>query len=437
MNTALTFAEKVIARHAGRTSVAPGELVGVGVDLVVSDELSFPEVMSEFEALGAKRLFDGSRIAIVADHETPARTVLAANNMKRTRKFADRYGVGQLFDAGTAGIIHVLIPETGLIAPGEIMMGYDSHVLTAGALAAFAVGVGATDTAVAMAFGEMWLRVPESVQVTIEGTPDPWAGPKDVSLQIGRELGQSGCLYQAIEYGGSYVVGLNMDGRLTLTNMAIEIGAKSAAINCDQTTVDYMDKRLDRPYSALWADPDAHYAAAYAFDVTGLQPMVSLPDGPDRGVPVAVAAGQPVDQVFIGSCTNGRLSDLRVAAEVLRGRRVNKRTRLLVVPGSPEVLRAAVAEGLVAQFLEAGAVIAPPGCGPCAGLHLGVLADGEVCVATSSRNFPGRMGGGSVYLAGPAVAASTAVAGEIAAPSDLPAPPQPNVAGSATVGSIR
>jgi 3-isopropylmalate/(R)-2-methylmalate dehydratase large subunit len=422
VSTGLTFAEKVLAAHAGKPKVSPGELIGVKVDLIVSDELSFPEVMRQFEDLGATTVAAGARIAIVADHETPARTLLAANSLKQTRAFVDTYG-GQLFDAGAAGIIHVLIPETGLIAPGELMMGYDSHVLTAGGLGAFAVGVGATDTAVAMAFGETWLRVPESVKITIEGTPDPWAGPKDVALRIGRQLGQSGCLYQAIEYSGAYVDKLTLDGRLTLTNMAIELGAKSAAIRCDQQTIDYLAERVDRPYTPQWADPNAAYAAIHSFEATGTQPMVSLPDGPDRGVPVGEAAGQAVDQVFIGSCTNGRLSDFRIAATILQGRRVNKRTRLLIVPGSPEVLRAAVAEGLVARFLDAGAVIAPPGCGPCAGLHLGVLADGEVCVSTSSRNFPGRMGGGKVYLAGPAVAASTAIAGVITAPTDLPDPP--------------
>ncbi len=411
--------QKVIAAHAGRTAVEPGEFVGVRVDLVVCDELSFPEVMARFAELGASRVFDGSRVAIVADHETPARSLLAANTMKATRAFAEKHGIPDVLEGRSAGIIHVVVPERGLIAPGELMMGYDSHVLTAGALGALAVGVGATDTAVALAFGEMWLRVPDTAHVLIDGTPAPWTGPKDVAILLTTRLGQSGCLYQSIEFTGAYVDRLDIDGRLTLANACIEIGAKSAAIRCDETTTRYLAARLRRPYTSLWSDPNATYAASHSLDVTGLEPMVCLPDAPDRGVSVAQVSGQHVDQVFIGSCTNGRLTDLRIAADVLRGRQVHKRTRLIVVPGSAEVLRAAVAEGVMSSLLEAGAVLAPPGCGPCAGLHLGVLADGDVCVATSSRNFPGRMGGGRVYLSGPAVAASSAIAGEIAAPSDV------------------
>ena len=245
---AATFAEKVIARHAGREEVTAGELVGIKADLVISDELSFPQVIEEFEALGAKEVFDRSRIIVIADHETPARTLLAANSMKKTRAFAADYGIEHLLDLGEAGIMHVVVPELGLIAPGEVMMGYDSHLLTAGALGAFAVGVGATDTAVAMAFGEMWVRVPASVEITIEGVPDPWSSAKDVALSIGRDLGQAGCLYKAIEFTGPYVRQLAMDGRFTLTNMAIELKQKSAAIACDATTEAYLAPRQPRPY---------------------------------------------------------------------------------------------------------------------------------------------------------------------------------------------
>ncbi|MGZ3415844.1 MAG: 3-isopropylmalate dehydratase large subunit, partial [Isosphaeraceae bacterium] len=330
-----TFAEKVIARHAGREAVAAGELIGIKVDLVISDELSFPQVIEEFGALGADRVFDPSRIVVVADHETPARTLLAANSMKKTRMFAETYGIEHLLDLGEAGIMHVVVPELGLIAPGEVMMGYDSHLLTAGALGAFAVGVGATDTAVAMAFGEMWVRVPASVQIEVEGTPDPWSGAKDVALSIGHDLGQAACLYKAIEFGGPYVRGLGMDGRFTLANMAIELGAKSAAIKFDATTEEYLTPRNPRSYSPVWADSGANYESRLTFDVEGLTPRVSLPDAPDRGVPVEEAAGQPVDQVFLGSCTNGRLSDLRIAAEVIGKHKVKRGTRLIVVPGSP------------------------------------------------------------------------------------------------------
>jgi 3-isopropylmalate/(R)-2-methylmalate dehydratase large subunit len=413
------FVEKVIASHRTTGEVSPGAVVGVSVDLVVSDELSFPEVIRDFEELSADRVFDPDRIAIVADHETPARSLLAAESMRRTREFVARHGISHLYDAGEAGIIHVLVPERGLIAPGELMMGYDSHVLTAGAIGALAVGVGAMDAAVAIAFGEMWLRVPETVRISVTGTPGAWVTTKDVALEIGTELGQSGCLYQAIEYDGAYVARLDMDGRLTLANMAIEMGAKSVAMECDAMAQEYLAARLDRPYEAVWADDDARYARHDWFDVTALTPRVARPGAPDTAVPVDEVAGTHLDQVYLGSCTNGRLSDLRLAADVLRGRKVHEGTRLIVVPGSPGVLRAAVAEGIVGDLLDAGATIAPPGCGPCAGLHLGVLAHGEVCLATSSRNFPGRMGGGEVFLASPAVAASSAVAGEIAGPHHL------------------
>jgi 3-isopropylmalate/(R)-2-methylmalate dehydratase large subunit len=413
-----TFVEKAIASHCTTGEVSPGSIVGVSVDLVVCDELGFPEVIRDFKELGASRVFDGDRIAIMADHEAPARSLLAAESMKRTREFVAEHEISHLYDGGRAGIIHVLVPELGLIAPGELMMGYDSHVLTAGAVGALAVGVGAMDAAVAMAFGEMWLRVPETVRISIEGAPAPWVTPKDVALAICADLGQSGCLYKAIEYDGSYVSRLDLDGRLTLANMAIEMGAKSAAMACDETVATYFESRLDRPYTAVWADQDAAYSSHHAYDVADVTPRVARPGAPDRAVPVDEVAGTHVDQVFIGSCTNGRLSDLRLAAEVLRGQKVHQGTRLIVVPGSPGVLRAAVDEGIVGDLLDAGATITSPGCGPCAGLHLGVLADGEVCLATSSRNFPGRMGGGDVFLAGPAVAASSAIAGEIARPEE-------------------
>ena len=418
-----TFVEKAIAAHAGRGKVVPGELVGARVDLVVSDELSFPQVIDELAALGAERVWDAQRVVVVADHETPARDIASANGMVRTRAFCREQGIPHLLDAGQAGIMHVVLPERGLIAPGELVVGYDSHVITAGGLGALGLGIGATDTAVALAFGETWLRVPESVRVTITGTPSRWAGPKDAMLALTQRLGQAGCLYQAVELDGPYVAALGMDGRFTLANMAIEVGAKSAAVRIDETTLAYARERAGRVGAGLanWADPDAAYAAVYELDVADLPPLVALPGAPDRGVPVSEAAGAHLDQVFIGTCTNGRISDLRIAAEVLRGHKVHPGTRLIVVPGSPEVYKAALREGLIADLVEAGAVIGPAGCGPCAGLHLGVLGDVEVALATSSRNFPGRMGALSskVYLAGPAVAAASAIVGAVAAPEEV------------------
>ena len=317
--------------------------------------------------------------------------------------------------------MHLVLTEHGLAAPGELVLGYDSHMLTAGGVGALSIGVGAADTAVALAFGETWLRVPETVRITLEGSPGAWVGPKDVALWFCQQLGQEACVYQVVEFDGPYVESLDMDGRFTLANMAIEIGAKSAAVRPDETTREYADARVARAWEPVWSDPDAELAAHHTFEVGSLGPLVSLPDAPDRAVSIEEAAGDHVDQVFIGTCTNGRLSDLREAAAVLRGRQVHPGTRLIVVPGSPTVFRAALAEGLIETFLEAGAVVGPAGCGPCAGLHMGVMTEGEVGIATSSRNFPGRMGARSsrLYIAGPAVAAASAIAGRVAAPADV------------------
>ncbi|MEZ5098620.1 MAG: aconitase/3-isopropylmalate dehydratase large subunit family protein [Thermoleophilia bacterium] len=421
---AQTFVEKVLAAHAGVDAVAPGEIVGARLDMVVSDELSFPEVVEHFRELGAERVFDPARVCVIADHESPARTIEAADRMVVTRAFCREQGIEHLVDVGQAGVMHVTLAERGLVAPGELILGYDSHMLTAGGAGALAVGVGATDAAVALAFGEAWLRVPETVRVTIEGTPPGWAGPKDVALLLCRQLGQDGCVYRAVEIDGSYPAALGMDGRFTLANMAIEVGAKTVAVRPDETTAAWLAGRVERDWQPVWSDPDAPVAAEHVVDVSGLDPLVALPHAPDLGVPVGEAGGDHVDQVFIGTCTNGRLDDLRVAASVLRGRTVHPRTRLLVVPASPEIFKAALAEGLIATFLEAGAVVGPPGCGPCAGLHMGVLADGEVGIATSSRNFPGRMGSrdSRLLVAGPAVAAASAVAGRVASPEEIAGP---------------
>ncbi|MGI9658640.1 MAG: 3-isopropylmalate dehydratase large subunit, partial [Gaiellaceae bacterium] len=413
--------QKVIAARAGRAEVEVGEIVGTRVDLVVSDELSFPEVVEQFRELGASEVFDSDRVCVIADHENPARSVEAANRMVTTRGFCDEQRIRHLVDVGEAGVMHLVLAEHGLAAPGELVLGYDSHMLTAGGVGALSIGVGAADTAVALAFGETWLRVPETVRITIDGSPAAWVGPKDVGLWLCQQLGQEACVYQVVEFDGSYVDQLDMDGRFTLANMAIEIGAKSAAVRPDETTRAYVDARVERAWDPVWSDADAELAAHRSYEIGAIVPLVSLPDAPDQAVPIEQAGDEQVDQVFIGTCTNGRLSDLREAAAVLRGRTVHSNTRLIVVPGSPTVFRDALAEGLIETFLEAGAVVGPAGCGPCAGLHMGVMSEGEVGIATSSRNFPGRMGPRSsrLYIAGPAVAAASAVAGRVASPADV------------------
>ena len=418
-----TMVEQIIAAHAGRSHVSPGEIVGVELDLLVSDELSFPDVMHEFEALGATTVFDPDRILIVADHETPAPSVASAERMRSVRAFADQHQLSRLLDAGRAGVMHVVIPEAGLACPGGLIAGYDSHMLTAGALTCAGIGIGATDAAVAMAFGELWVRVPETVRIRIEGEPQGWVSAKDISLSICSTIGQSACRYRSVELYGSYIDSARIDARLTITNMAIELGAKVALIATDATTEAYLTQvgpeLPARTRPELIAN--ASIEQEHLFDASAVRLTVAVPGGPDRGIPVQDVPAVAIDQVFIGSCTNGRIDDLRVAAAVLNGRKVHPRTRLLIVPGSQGVFRQALAEGLIAQFADAGAVIIPPGCGPCAGLHMGVLAAGERALATSSRNFPGRMGalGSEVYLAGPAIAAATAVAGTVADPADV------------------
>jgi 3-isopropylmalate/(R)-2-methylmalate dehydratase large subunit len=419
-----TYVEKVMAARSGNHEAQAGDIVGVPVDLVACDELSFSEIIERFADLGAQSVFDPERIWVIADHESPARNLDAAERIQAVRGFCDRHGIGHLLEGGRAGIVHVVVPELGLVGPGEVLVGYDSHVLTAGALGALAVGLGAADTAVALATGEVWLRVPETTRVVLRGVPRPWVDAKDVALELVRRLGQDGCLYRALEITGEYVGELPLDGRLTLTNMAIETGAKTALMPVDETLRAYLLERgRTLPEIIPWTDPDANIAEVLEFDVDALVPLVAQPGDPASAIPADVLGHVELDQVVIGTCTNGRLHDLQVAAGILRGRHVHPRTRLLVVPGSGAVLREALRDGTLEALLDAGAVVGPPGCGPCAGLHMGVLADGEAGLITSSRNFRGRMGGrdSSLYLSGPAVAAASAIAGRIAAPADVAA----------------
>ena len=421
--------EQIIAAHAGRDVVKPGEIVGVRLDLLVSDELSFPDVIAGFDDLGARAVFDPDRIIVVADHETPAPSVASAERMRSVRLFAEMHGIHRVLDAGRAGVMHVVLPELGLAQPGGLIAGYDSHMLTAGGVACAGIGIGATDAAVALAFGEMWMRVPETVRIRLDGKARGWVSAKDIMLAVCADLGQTACRYRSVEYHGSFVEECSVDARQTIANMSIELGAKTALVVPDRVTAAYVSQ-VAAPFPAPTTpvfDVAATVEAEYVFDVGEVQLTVALPGGPDRGVPIGDVDAVPIDQVFIGSCTNGRIEDLRVAAQVIAGRSVRSGTRLLVVPGSPAVLRQALAEGLIDVFVDAGAVVMPPGCGPCAGLHQGVLADGERALATSSRNFPGRMGapGSEVYLSGPAVAAATAVAGTLTDPAEVTGAAEP------------
>jgi 3-isopropylmalate/(R)-2-methylmalate dehydratase large subunit len=429
-----TIAEKIIAAHlvdgAGNRvpeggDVRPDDLVEVAVDVVLANDITAPIAIREFEKLNVNgsslRVFDPERVVLVADHFAPNKDIKSAEQCLFVREFARGQGLSHHYDVGRMGIEHVLLPEQGLVAPGEIVVGADSHTCTYGALGAFATGMGSTDIGVAMATGQVWLRVPETIRVVYQGEPQPWVGGKDLILHTIGEIGVSGALYRAIEFAGPVVDNLPMAGRFTMANMAIEAGAKAGLFAVDGTTRAYLDGRVSRDYAVYEPDEDADYNQILVIDVSEVEPVVAYPHLPENVRPARESGDVVVDQVVIGSCTNGRLDDLRVAAQVLEGRSIHPGMRCIIVPGTQQVTLDAVREGLVETFIEAGAVVSTPTCGPCLGGHMGVLAAGERAVSTTNRNFRGRMGHpeSEVYLAGPAVAAASAIVGRIAHPDDL------------------
>ena len=426
-----TLTEKILAHHLANgqgagslrpeREVWPGDLVEVRVDVVLANDITAPIAIREFNELGVDRVFDVERVVLVADHFVPNKDVKSAEQCRAMREFAREQGLPHYYDAGRMGIEHVLLPEQGLVVAGDVVVGADSHTCTYGALGAFATGMGSTDVAVAMATGQIWMRVPETIQVQYHGELGPWVGGKDLILHTIGRLGVSGALYKALEFTGPTVDALSMAHRFTMANMAIEAGAKVGLFCPDEKTVEYLEQRATRPYRLFESDPQAGYAQVLEIDVGEIEPQVAFPYSPDNVRPVSEVGEVDIDQVVIGSCTNGRLEDLRVAAEILTRRQVHPDVRCIVIPGTQEVYLQAVREGLVEVFVEAGAVVSTPTCGPCLGGHMGVLAAGERAVSTTNRNFPGRMGHveSEVYLAGPAVAAASAVAGRIAAPKEV------------------
>jgi 3-isopropylmalate/(R)-2-methylmalate dehydratase large subunit len=437
-----TITERIIAAHlvdgegnvvsGGRAEVWPGDLVEVAVDVVLSNDITAPIAIREFEKLGTGgapvNVFDPDRVVMVADHFAPNKDIKSAEQCCVVREFARAQGLTHHFDVGRMGIEHVLLPEQGLVVPGDLVVGADSHTCTYGALGAFATGMGSTDIAVAMATGRAWLRVPETMRIIYadrfgRGQLQPWVGGKDLILYTIGRIGVSGARYKAIEFAGPAVETLSMAGRFTMANMAIEAGAKAGLFAVDDTTEAYLDARATRPYREYRADGDAAYAQVIEIDVSQIEPQVAFPHLPENARPVSEAAadGIRIDQAVIGSCTNGRLEDLRGAAEILRGRRVPADVRCIIIPGTQQVYLDALREGLIEDFIQAGAVVSTPTCGPCLGGHMGVLAAGERAVSTTNRNFRGRMGHpeSEVYLAGPAVAAASAIAGKIAHPRDI------------------
>jgi len=388
---------------------------------MLGNDITAPIAIEEFRKSGAKALAAAAKVVLVADHSTPNKDIKSAEQCRLMREFSREQGVEHFYDVGKAGVEHALLPEEGLVAPGECVIGADSHTCTYGALGAFATGVGSTDLAATMATGECWLRVPPSIKVVYRGALRPWVGGKDLILHTIGVVGVSGALYQALEFCGETIASLSMADRLCMCNMAIEAGAKNGIIAPDAITEAFMQSVTDRPYQPYHSDPDAEYVRTIEVDCAKLEPQVSFPHLPENAKPISQVGDVPIDQSVIGSCTNGRIEDLRVAAQILKGRTVHPNVRTLIIPATPRVHLQCIKEGLAEIFLEAGAALSTPTCGPCLGGHMGVLAKGERAVATTNRNFVGRMGhpGSEVYLASPAVAAASAVLGRIAGPEEL------------------
>jgi 3-isopropylmalate/(R)-2-methylmalate dehydratase large subunit len=417
----MTITEKILAAHAGLDRVEPGQLINVRVDLVLGNDITAPVAIKEFRRIGVEKVFDRERVVLVPDHFVPNKDIKSAEQAKILRDFARQQQLTHYFEVGRMGIEHCLLPEQGLVGPGDVVIGADSHTCTYGALGAFATGVGSTDLAAAMALGEIWLKVPESIKFVYYGELQPWVGGKDLILYTIGQIGVDGALYQAMEFTGPAIETLSMDGRLTMANMAVEAGAKNGIVPPDEITLDYVKGRARRPYRVYQSDPGARYARVYEFDVSRLEPQVAFPHLPSNVRPVSQAGHVEIQQVVIGSCTNGRLEDLRLAARVLQGKKVHPGVRLIIIPGTQEVYRTALKEGLIEIFIDAGAAVSTPTCGPCLGGHMGILAAGERCLATTNRNFVGRMGHpeSEVYLSNPAVAAASAILGRIAAPQEV------------------
>ncbi|OQX82605.1 MAG: 3-isopropylmalate dehydratase large subunit [Candidatus Omnitrophica bacterium 4484_49] len=424
----MTIAEKILARHAGRKKVIPGEYILAKVDLSFANDITAPLAIKEFQKLN-KPIFSRTKIALVPDHFTPNKDIRSAHQVKIVREFADKFRIRNYFSQGEVGIEHALLPEKGLIKPGDLVIGADSHTCTHGALGAFATGMGSTDIAFSWLSGKCWIRVPSSIKFIYRGRLKRWVTAKDIILFTIGDIGVDGALYKVMEFTGPVIDDMDMDGRFTLCNMAIEAGGKAGIINPDDKTLEYLKgklksdeiRKLKKKMAEIRSDADARYSQIREYNLSDLQPVVACPHLPSNIKLVSELNKVKIDQAVIGSCTNGRIQDLRLAAKVLKGKKVHKNVRLLIFPVTPQVYYQAMKEGLIEIFLKAGGVISPPTCGPCLGGHMGVLAEGEVAIATTNRNFRGRMGhpDSRVYLSNPAVAAASAIKGRIAHPEEL------------------
>ncbi len=417
----MTLSEKILARAAGVPAVTPGEFLLVEPDLGLANDITAPIAIEEFEKTGVRQVRHPEKVWLVPDHFTPNKDILSAEQVRVMREFSGRHPGVHFFEQGEVGVEHALLPEIGAILPGMVAVGADSHTCTYGALGAFAAGMGSTDLAGFFLTGKAWLRVPPTIRAVFTGSLGPWVTGKDLILALIGKISVSGATYRAIEFSGPAIDSLSIEARLTMANMAVEAGAKNGIFAADEKTAAYLNGRTTRPWAALRADPDASCERLVEIDVTGMEPLVALPHLPENVRPARETRDMKIDQVVIGSCTNGRIEDLRQAAEVLRGRKVAAGVRCIVIPATPRVYREALREGLFEVFLDAGAVVSTPTCGPCLGGHMGILAQGERCVSTTNRNFVGRMGHrtSEVILASPATAAASAVAGRVAGPAEV------------------
>lgn len=417
----MTITEKIIAAHSGLKEVHPGQFVYANVDICLGNDITAPIAIEEFEKTGIKKVFDPEKIVLVPDHFTPNKDIKSAQQSKSLRIFAEKHHLKHYFEIGRMGIEHALLPEKGIVAPGDLVIGADSHTCTYGALGAFSTGVGSTDLAACFATGKVWLKVPESIKFVFHGKVKNWTSGKDLILFTIGKIGVDGALYKAMEFAGNAISDLPMDDRFAMCNMAIEAGAKSGIIAPDKNTEDYIKDRVTKKYVMYQSDPECNYTKTYEFNAEEISPQIALPSLPENTKPVEEVSGIKIDQVVIGSCTNGRISDLRIAAKILKGKKAHPSIRLIIIPATQDIYKQALQEGLIETFIDAEAVVSTPTCGPCLGGHMGILAEGERALSTTNRNFVGRMGHpkSEIYLCSPAVAAASAITGMITPPDGV------------------
>jgi 3-isopropylmalate/(R)-2-methylmalate dehydratase large subunit len=417
----MNILEKILANASGKQQVSPGEIIEANIDAAMIHDLTGPLAIKSFREIGAKKVWDNNKVIIILDHLVPASSIISANLHRIVRNFAEEQNIENFYDVGRGGVCHQVMPEKGHVRPREVIVGADSHTCTYGAFGAFATGIGSTEMAAVFATGKLWFRVPEVIKVNVTGKFQKMVTAKDLTLNIVGKIGADGAIYKGLEFSGSTIRNMSVDGRMVLSNMAVEMGAKAGIIEPDKKTIDYVKTRTDKPFKPVKSDTDSVYEKIVDVDVSDLEPQVAVPHSVDNVKPVSEVEDTEVDQAFIGSCTNGRLEDLRSAAQILKGKKIAGGVRLIVIPASQEIYLNALNEGLIKTFMEAGATIGNPNCGPCLGGHMGIMADGEACISSSNRNFVGRMGSTKsyVYLASPATVAASAITGKITDPRRL------------------